>query len=271
MATTAALTVSLVGGACSGAAGLGGAPTTAATMPLTQASARCGPPAVPAKMLRFPAGDGTQLDGAMVGSGPAGVILVHQADGDLCGFWPYAVYLSQRGLRVLAIDLRCYGDAACPSADTAGHFTDDLVGATAELRRQGARSVALVGASLGAMVALIGATTLQPPVAAVVSLSGPAGPSNPLGEPPLDVAAAVRQLTRPVLYVVAREDSSVGVDEVRSLYKATPAGDKHLMVLSGAYTASHGWELLTNGSGRWNPTALADQVATFIERHATGQ
>ena len=32
--------------------------------------------------------DGTQLDGVLVGSGPAGVVLLHQHPGDLCGFWP---------------------------------------------------------------------------------------------------------------------------------------------------------------------------------------
>jgi hypothetical protein len=48
-------------------------------------------------LLRFPAADGTQLDGVLVGSGPAGVVLLHQYPADLCGFWPYAVYLSKRG------------------------------------------------------------------------------------------------------------------------------------------------------------------------------
>jgi pimeloyl-ACP methyl ester carboxylesterase len=35
------------------------------------------------------------------------VVLLHQHPADLCGFWPYAVYLSKRGLQALAIDLRC--------------------------------------------------------------------------------------------------------------------------------------------------------------------
>jgi hypothetical protein len=40
-----------------------------------------------------------------------GVVLLHQYPADLCGFWPYAVYLSKRGLHALAIDLRCFGVA----------------------------------------------------------------------------------------------------------------------------------------------------------------
>jgi hypothetical protein len=35
----------------------------------------------------------------LVGRGPAGVVLLHQHPADLCGFWPYAVYLSKRGLQ----------------------------------------------------------------------------------------------------------------------------------------------------------------------------
>ncbi len=86
---------------------------------LPQPSSRCGAPNVNATVLRFPAADGTQLDGVLVGSGPAGVVLLHQHPADLCGFWPYAVYLSKRGLQALAIDLRCYGESACPQADDA--------------------------------------------------------------------------------------------------------------------------------------------------------
>jgi pimeloyl-ACP methyl ester carboxylesterase len=96
-------------------AGSGGQAATVTTLaPLVQPSSRCGAPDVKATVLRFPAADGTQLDGVLVGSGPAGVVLLHQHPGDLCGFWPYTVYLSKRGLQVLAIDLRCYGESACP-------------------------------------------------------------------------------------------------------------------------------------------------------------
>jgi hypothetical protein len=93
-----------------------------------------------------PAADGTQLDGVLVGSGPAGVVLLHQHPGDLCGFWPYAVFLSRRGLQALAIDLRCYGESPAPQADDAkSRVVDDVAGAVAALRAYGARRIALVG------------------------------------------------------------------------------------------------------------------------------
>lgn len=126
---------------------------------------------VNATVLRFPAADGTQLDGVLVGSGPAGVVLLHQHPAGLCGFWPYAVYLSKRGLQALAIDLRCYGKSACPQADDAkSRVVDDVAGAVAALRARGAKRIALVGASLGASTALLAGAALRPPVGPNLSI-----------------------------------------------------------------------------------------------------
>jgi hypothetical protein len=131
--------------------------------PLVQPSSRCGAPDVKATVLRFPAADGTQLDGVLVGSGPAGVVLLHQHPDDLCGFWPYTVYLSKRGLQVLAIDLRCYGESACPQADDGkSRVVDDVAGAVAALRAHGAKRIALVGASMGGDDGAAGRCRLTP-------------------------------------------------------------------------------------------------------------
>jgi pimeloyl-ACP methyl ester carboxylesterase len=206
----------------------GGQAATATTLvPLAQPSSRCGAPEVKATVLRFPAPDGTQLDGVLVGSGPAGVVLLHQHPGDLCGFWPYAIYLSKRGLQALAIDLRCYGESACPQADDAkSRVVDDVAGAVAALRAHGAKRVALVGASLGASTALLAGVALRPPVAAVVNLStGKFDLSTILGGPmPLDTYSAARRLTVPVLFAVARDDPNVPVEQVQALYRMAPAG-----------------------------------------------
>jgi pimeloyl-ACP methyl ester carboxylesterase len=131
------LTVALLAAGCGGGSGHGGPATTAApavTLPLEQPASRCGPPGNRAVLLRFSSSDGVQLSGAMVGGGTAGVVLVHQYPADLCGFWPYAVYLAHKGLRVLALDVRCYGRSSCPQGDARGHVADDVAAATAELR-----------------------------------------------------------------------------------------------------------------------------------------
>jgi pimeloyl-ACP methyl ester carboxylesterase len=86
-----------------------------------------------------------------------------------CGGWlPYAGYLARHGVHPLALDLRCFGASACPAGR--GHATTDVAAAMAQLRRRGARRIALVGASMGGAIAVVAAARPHP--AAVVDLSG---------------------------------------------------------------------------------------------------
>src|SRR5512132_2298325 len=171
--TAGATVMALLAASCSGTSGSGSgggaatsssaqAPvvTTQAPKPLKQPSARCGAPATKATLVRFRAADGTSLDGVMVGSGTVGVVLAHEYLADLCGAWPFADCPAKRGLRAFAVDLRCFGLSSCPEGDAA------------ELRRRGVTRVALVGGSMGGSAVLIAGTGVQPPVDAVVELSG---------------------------------------------------------------------------------------------------
>jgi pimeloyl-ACP methyl ester carboxylesterase len=264
--------VALLAAACSSGnsgPGTAGTATTAApatTLPaLQQPATRCGPPDDRATLLRFPSSGGVQLDAAMVGASTAGVVLVHEYPADLCGFWPYAVYLSHKGLRVLDLDLRCFGLSSCPGGDAKARVADDIAAAVGELRRHGAKRVALVGASMGGTAVLVAGVTVRPPVAAVVSLSGERDPTNLTGLP-LDAGAAVPHLDAPTMYVVATQDRYVSVDDTRALYRATRATDKRIEVLSGSNAGLHGWQLLSNfqGSG-WTPVAA--KVAAFVLAH----
>ena len=253
----------------------GQAPTTPAKpvkllkppKPLKQPSARCGAPHTKATLVRFKAADGTGLDGVMVGSGPVGVVLAHEYDNDLCGAWPFANYLAKRGFRVFAIDMRCFGRSACPQGDAAGRVVDDVVAAVAELRHRGVTRVALVGASMGGSAALIAATRVQPPVDAVIELSGEANPTSLL-HIPLNARAAVPQLTVPAMFVVANLDQYTTVDETRAMYQADKTADKLLVVLSGGSDGFHGWMVLTDFSGGFSSTAT--KVAAFIAAHTGG-
>jgi pimeloyl-ACP methyl ester carboxylesterase len=245
------------------------APTTTAA-PASPVAARCGAPNAAASLVHFRATDGTRLDGALVGSGSTGVVLLHQYPDNLCGFWPYAVYLAGRGLRVLDIDMRCFGESACP-ADAKGTVADDVAGAVAELRRRGASSVALVGASAGASTALFAGSRLGAKVSSVVSLSGENDLTLLLGaDAPPDVASLLRHLTSPTLFLVAPNDPTTSVDETRKMYAATAARDKRLRVLQGPYVGRHGWDLLTTASGDQSWSPVAAQVADFIRSHAHG-
>ena len=269
--------VSLLVAACSGApsSGSNGATaqatttTAAALQPLEQPASRCGTATTKATLVRFQAADGTSLDGVLVGSGPAGVVLVHQYPSDLCGFWPFADYLAKRGLRAFAIDLRCFGRSACPEGEARGRVVDDLDAAVAELRRRGASRVGLVGASMGGAAALIAGTRIQPSVAAVVSLSGEADPTSLVGGISLNAGAVVGKLMVPTMFVVATNDSYVSVPETRAMYRAVRSKDKRLEVLAGPYDARHGWQLLTDPDGG-QFGSVAAKVAAFLTTHTRG-
>ena len=186
------------------------APTTSAQplkllrplKPLRQPSARRGAPHVNATLVRFNTADRISLDGAVVGTGTVGVVLAHEYDNDVCGACRFANYPAKRGLRVFAVDVRCFGRSVCPRGDAAGRVVDDLVAAVAQLRQRGVTRVALVGASMGGSAALIAATRVKPPVDPVVELSGQAKPTSLL-RIPLN-RGAVQQLTVPTMFVVAR-------------------------------------------------------------------
>jgi dienelactone hydrolase len=266
-------------GSGGGAAAKSNAPTQATTTPATpvkllrplkplkQPSARCGAPHTKATLVRFKAADGTGLDGVMVGTGTVGVVLAHEYDNDLCGAWPFANYLAKRGYRVFAIDMRCFGRSACPRGDAAGRVVDDLLAAVAELRHHGATKVALVGSSMGGSAALIAATRVQPPVAAVVSLSAEANPTSLL-HIPLNAQAAVQQLTVPAMFVVANLDQYTTVEETRAMYQADKTAAKRLLVLAGQFDGFHGWQVLTDASGAFSPTVT--KVAAFLAAHTRG-
>src|SRR5205823_9511688 len=112
---------------------------------------------------------GVRRDGAIVGSGPVAAILLHEYPGPMCGWWPYAAYLARHGVRALVFDFRCLGLSACPASGKANPVAD-VAGAIDVLRDRGARSIALVGASLGGVVGVIAGERLH--TAAIVDASG---------------------------------------------------------------------------------------------------
>ena len=247
-------------------AGCGGgshpAAGTRSTRAATPARPRCGDPGVSRHAVRFAASDGVRLSGAVVGSGPIGAVLIHEYPRDLCGWWPYARYLSRRGVRALAFDLRCFGDSPCPSGR--GHAVADVAGAMAELRRRGARRVALVGASMGGAIAVVAAAQLHP--AAVVDLSGERDTTGLTPGIDADAAAAAHGVTAPALFAVAREDRYVPLGDMRAVARRVRSSSTRMIVLPAA--AGHGWDMLFGTTTTWSP--LAATVAAFIRRHAGG-
>ena len=247
-------------GGCSHSAARERATPTGTAAPVSAADRPCTEPGVRAQAIRFGTSDGVMLSGAVVGSGPVGAVLIHEYPRDYCGWLPYAGYLSRHGVRVLLFDLRCFGRSPCPGGR--GHATVDVAAAMAELRRRGARRVALVGASMGGAIAVVAAARLHP--AAVVDLSGERDTTALTPGIDADAGAAAHGVTAPALFAVARGDRYVPVDDMRAVARRVRSASRRVIVLPAV--AGHGWDLLFGVRTKWSP--LAATVAAFIRRHA---
>jgi alpha-beta hydrolase superfamily lysophospholipase len=185
---------------------------------------------VRAAEVRFDAADGTKLVGHRFGKGKTAVILVHQSNGSLCEWAPYARRLAAHGYFAFPIDLRGHGLSQGRTGAAANRLAADVAAAAKHVRRLGRRKVFVVGASLGGIASLVAGANIRPPLAGVVSLSAPARYRG------LDALATAPRLRVPVLYVAAEDDDNAGFDfseDARELDAATASTDKQLELVAG--------------------------------------
>jgi dienelactone hydrolase len=213
------------------------------------------PEAVNARVVRVKAPDGVVLAGTAYGKGPVGVVLLHEIRSSRAAWSSYAPELAARGVLVLAIDERGYGDSPDPALKkdpSKSQYGLDGVAAVNWLRANGARRVVLVGASAGGTLALTTAERRDARADAVVSLSAPAKDGGQL-----DALAGVARLPRQVLLVAAEFDSSF-TEDAATLAKAIPQA-RHVVV---GGSGDHGTDLLDDpapGGG-----TIGDLVTAFV-------
>jgi pimeloyl-ACP methyl ester carboxylesterase len=192
--------------------------------------------------LFFNAADGTKLVGHRFGKGTTAVILTHQSEGDLCDWLPYAKRLASKGYFAFPIDFRGYGFSDTPPAGPY-RYTQDIAAATKALRKLGKKKVFVVGASMGALAAVVAGANVSPPLAGVVSVSAPARFRG------MDGVKAGPRLRVPTLFLAATDDDNAGYDfsaDAQALHRAAATNDKRLELLPGSL---HGIALV-GGSGR---------------------
>jgi pimeloyl-ACP methyl ester carboxylesterase len=181
--------------------------------------------------VHFDGVDGARLGGVIVGTGPVGVVLVHQLDATLCQWLPYGKRLAARGYQVLVMDLGGYG-----SSEPSSKPDQDVKQAVTFLRQQGVQTIVLIGASLGGTASLSAAVIVKPPVDAVVSLSGPLRANG------IDLSVRIRALASPVLYIAGTYDGTFD-DDAQVLYDTTLEERKQLVLVQ---ESSHGVQLIDN-------------------------
>lgn len=198
-------------------------------------ASKCGSSPVAAQPFWLRAEDGFRLYAVEAGEGATAVVLAHESPADLCGWLPYAATLTRAGIRVLALDLRGFGDSR-PAPDAAPlAYGRDLRAAVGRLRADGARKVFLVGASFGGAAALAYAPQLD--VDGVVSLSGEAR----LAGAKLDGLAQVARLRKPLLIVGSRHDRYLPVSDALALLRRAGTKDKRTALYPGGF---HGWDIV---------------------------
>ena len=168
------------------------------------------------------------LSATLHGSLPArrAAILVHGSNWDASGWAAVAPAFVARGVPALAIDLRGKGRSTGRTADyVPGRPWSpvvDVAAAKAFIREQGAREIALVGASLGGHAVI--ASSFERDNECLVSISAP-------------VAPVPDELSRRVhgrkLYVCAQEDADGAFPNVLASFAAL-AEPKQLAVFGGS-------------------------------------
>ncbi|WP_327677592.1 alpha/beta hydrolase [Kitasatospora sp. NBC_00458] len=230
--TTAGCSSSGTGGAAAASTAPPGPATAAGTVPaagparthgcLTEAQAAAG-------SLDLPAASGVRpayFRQADAGPARVAVVLSHQLRGSLCDWVPYLDAFTGAGYAVLASEV--------PDSPVG-----DLPTAVKWLETKGIARVVLVGASKGGTGSLVVAAAPGPlPVAAVVSLSGPARFGSD------DAVAAVKSSRVPEFFAAEEDDAPFAAD-ARELYAAATAPVRQLKLYPGS---GHGADLLKDGA-----------------------
>jgi pimeloyl-ACP methyl ester carboxylesterase len=196
--------------------------------------------AVAQATVSFPTEDGGLIYADTYGQGDGAVVLVHGGQFNKESWAKQARQLAAAKFRVLAIDLRGYGKSRGPGdSDPMGaplHL--DVLAAVRYLRKSGAKSVSIVGSSMGGSAAGDASIASQPgEIDRIVFLgAAPNGPAD--------------KLKSASLFIVARDDASDDgprLPGIRQQYEKAPK-PKELIVVDGSAHAQFLFQ--TNQSDR---------------------
>lgn len=179
--------------------------------------------------VSFPSPDGGVVHAELYGKAdrPSAVVLAHGARFNKESWRKQAEALERAGFRVLAIDFRGYGQSRGPGQADA--FTaplhNDVLAAVRYLRKTGAKTVSVLGGSMGGYAAGEASIVAEPGEIDRLVFLGSAGSDKPEG------------MKGRKLFLIARGDLGPGdvprLTGVQKSYEKTP-GPKELIVLEGS-------------------------------------
>ena len=178
------------------------------------------------KTISFPTEDGGLIFADVYGEGERAVVLAHGGRFNKESWAKQAQMLAAAGFRVLALDFRGYGKSKGPGdsqpMDAPLHL--DVLAAVRYLRTDGAKTVSIVGGSMGGGAAGDASIASQPGEIDRVVFLG-ASPNGPAGK--LKCAS---------LFIVARDDANADgprLPGIRAQYEKSPQ-PKELIILDGS-------------------------------------
>lgn len=178
------------------------------------------------RTVSIPTEDGGLVYADVYGEGDRAVVLAHGGQFNKESWKKQAEALVAARFRVLALDFRGYGKSTGPGDSDAmdSPLYKDVLAAVRYLRKSGAKSVSVVGASMGGWAAGDASIASQPgEIDRLVFLgSAPSGPAN--------------KLKSPSLFIVARDDASEDgprLPGIREQYERAPK-PKDLIILEGS-------------------------------------
>jgi len=183
--------------------------------------------AVPPERVSFPTQDGGLVYADVYGKGSRGVVLAHGGRFNKESWEKQARALVAAGFRALAIDFRGYGQSRGPGqSEPLGaplHF--DVLAAVRYLRQNGAKTVSVIGGSMGGGAAADASIEAEPGEIDRLVLLGSTGGSEP------------QRLKGRKLFIVSRDDLGPGdeprLPRIRADYAKTPE-PKELIILDGS-------------------------------------
>ncbi len=183
------------------------------------------------KTVSFPTEDGGVVFADVYGTGEKAVVLAHGGRFNKESWAKQAQILVAAGFQVLALDFRGYGKSTGPgqSAPMDAPLKFDVLAAGRYLRARGAKSVSIVGGSMGGGAA---------GDASIASRPGEIDRLVLLGAAPNDSA---EKLKSPVLFIVARDDANADgprLPKIREQYEKAPQ-PKELIILDGSAHAQY--------------------------------
>jgi pimeloyl-ACP methyl ester carboxylesterase len=176
--------------------------------------------------VSFNAEDGAVIYADVYGEGDQGVVLAHGGRFRKESWQPEAERLAKAGYRILAFDFRGFGKSRGPG--DSDMFTApvhlDVLAAVHYLRKNGAKTVAVIGGSFGGGAAADASIASQPgEISCLILLAGEGN-------------GGAERIKSPLLEIVAQEDASedgLRLPRIRAWFDKAPQ-PKELIVLNGS-------------------------------------